>query len=168
MFDFNPYGLLIIICIYLIYTFFRPNIYDQLLNGFYEADTSFCEEADLDMFCLYLSNDVSRSGDRSCYILATKEDDIIINEPTMARITQQWAWKNWSSDPTKPRYFNVKFGIDFEGIFPEEQCIRFYPDVGKIVLYHGDTITAVLYKNGINSELKNIKDDQHNEKDYDV
>jgi hypothetical protein len=91
-------------------------------------------------------------------MLYTREGEIIINEPTTAHITSQLTWSNLSSNPAKPKYFNVKFDIDDSDIFPNKQSIRFYPDIGKIVLYVGDTITAVLYKNGANSEIKHIDD----------
>jgi len=170
MIEFNSHAIIIVICIYLIYIWLKPSIYDQLLNGFYEADPDFCEEAGLDMFCLYLNNDVNILGARSCYILASKDDEIIINEPTTAHITSQWTW-SWFSDPTKPKYFNVKFDFDIDSdIFPNEQCIRFYPDIGKLVLYTDDTITAVLYKNGAYSELKHCsdKDDTSNDTSNDT
>jgi hypothetical protein len=158
MIEFNSNAILIVICIYLLYTYTTLSIYDQLLNGFYEADPGFCFESGLDMFYLYLNNDVSMLGARSCYILASREGEIIINEPTTAHITSQLTWSNLSSNPAKPKYFNVKFDIDDSDIFPNKQSIRFYPDIGKIVLYVGDTITAVLYKNGANSEIKHIDD----------
>src|SRR6185369_706032 len=151
MIEFNSNAILIVICIYLLYLSFKPSIYDQLLNGFYEADPDFCDEAGIDMFYLYLNNDATIWGDRSCYILASIDDEIIINEPTTAHITSQLTWSNFSSNLTTPKYFNVKFDIDDSDIFPSEQKIRFYPSIGKIVLYTGDTITAVLYKNGANS-----------------
>jgi hypothetical protein len=69
MIEFNSNAILIVICIYLLYTYTTLSIYDQLLNGFYEADPGFCFESGLDMFYLYLNNDVSMLGARSCYIL---------------------------------------------------------------------------------------------------
>jgi hypothetical protein len=158
MIEFNPNAILIIICIFLLYTYITFSVYDQLLNGFYEADPGFCEEAGLDAFYLYINSDTNIWGARSCYILASKDDEIIINEPTTAHITSQCILSNFSSSLTKPRYYNIKFdSFDNESdIFPCEQNIRFYPNTGKMVLYTGDTITAVLYKSGVSSELEHI------------
>lgn len=144
---------LLLICIIYITS---TNIYDKLLNGFYEADSSFCEESGIDMFCIYFDGDISSNGSRACYILAKKDDEIIINEPTVAKITSQWGN---DSDPTSVKYFNVLFediGEEIEEVFPKKQVIRFYPNLGKIVLFDENVITACLYKNGINSELKTL------------
>ena len=35
-----------------------------------------------------------------------------------------------------------------------KQTLKFYPMLGKIVMYNEDIVTAVLYKSGINTEIK--------------
>jgi hypothetical protein len=37
--------------------------------------------------------------------------------------------------------------------------MKFYPNIGKIVIYYDNTVTAVLYKNSINTELKFMMED---------
>lgn len=136
----------------------QSKLYDKLINGFYEADTSFCEESGIDTFYLYLDNDINLLGERSCYILASKDNEIIINEPIVAKLKQQWSF--WSD--VNIRYFDVEFkdlSDDVIDIFPTIQTIRFYPVIGKMVIYSKDTVTAVLYKSGINTELKFVMDD---------
>ena len=158
--------ILFILIIIIFYLVTRLNVFNKLINGFYEADISFCEESGVDAFCIYFDEDVSFSGSRACYILVKKNDNIIINEPTTAKLTLKWTeLSNWSSDTTV-KYFNVEFddiSDDIDEVFPRNQTIRFYPNFGKIVLFKDDIITACLYKNGINSELKSLKNEIENE-----
>ncbi len=152
--------LILIIIIWIIHIHYQSHILHNLLSGFWEADSSFCEESDLSMFCLYLDEDYSIFGSRACYILATQDDAIILNEPTIARISLEWLRPdNMNLYINSPKYFNISFqDINEEaiGVFPKIQTIRFYPSCCKMVLYHDDVITAVLYKNPVNSELKSI------------
>lgn len=144
-------------------------IYDQMINGFYDADSSFCEESGIDMFSLFLDNDVYGS---TGYILMTKNGDFILNDPVTIKLyMHQLNWNNWTLDPTKEKVFTIEFtGIDedLEDIFPKKQLLKFYPILGKIVMYNKDTITAVMYKSGINSEIKNTINSIESINDIDV
>lgn len=129
-----------------------------LLSGFWEADSSFCKESGLDLLCIYFDEEYDISGSRPCYVLASQNDATVLNEPTVATISMQWfRLNNYSSGLKNPKYFNVTFkNISDESIdvFPRHQQMRFYPVCGKIVLFYDTTITAVLYKNPLNTELK--------------
>lgn len=124
----------------------------QSLSGFWEADSSFCEEADLDMFCIYFDG---TTKEKACYILASSKDKMILNEATTAKFSKKLAW---STDWSKPQYFTVTFGkIDrSDDIFPEVQDLCYFPNCNKLVFKYQDTITAVLYKNPVNTELEQI------------
>ena len=152
---------IIIIIILLIYIFFgntSGKIYNKLLHGFYEADESFCEESGIDTFCIYIDDKKNDDSVFPCYILMKSDDTLIINEPTTVKISQNWSW---FADP------NIIYDIEFDNseetsaIFPNQQKLRFYPNIGKIVLYNEDTVYGVLYKNGSTTELKHIQEEEN-------
>lgn len=151
---------IIIIIILIVYIFGCTPKYNKLLPGFYEADISFCEESSIDTFCIYIDDKKNDDGVFPCYILMKSDDTLIINEPTTVKISQNWSWGSF--DPTNPIYFDVEFDNSEETaeIFPNQQKLRFYPNIGKIVLYNDDTVYGVLYKNGATTELKHIQDDE--------
>lgn len=169
------YGVLVIIIIIVIYKsitigFNHVTIYDKLLNGFYESDSTFCEEAGVDMFCLYIDDDVDSKGDRAMYILMSSGESLIINEPTIGKITPRFA-DRLCSNPDEPRIYTIEFkelSDECADVFPEKQTLRFYPIIGKIVMYtDDDVITGVFYKNCVQTELKSILKDQNDDNDDD-
>ena len=130
----------------------------MMLGGFWEADDSFCEEAGLDSFTICFDKD-HVGGYRGCYILAVQDNEPVLNIPAKARVREHiWCRKNWcKSLDDEPRYYSIRFdGITEEDAetFPKQQDMRYYPVTGKLVLYTKNTITAVLYKNPINTELQ--------------
>ncbi len=156
----NFYGFIVALILVTIIYFQQSIACYTLLSGFWEADTSFCEESGLDLFCIYFSDDYNKFGSRPCYILASQNDSLVLNEPTVATISMQWLRRsNYKLLSNSPIYFNITFKhIDEEcvDVFPKHQQMRFYPVCGKIVLFYNSTITAVLYKNPLNTELKTI------------
>lgn len=162
--------LIVILILIIIYTNLNQSkIYDKLIGGFYEADASFCAESEIDTFCMYLDDDIDSHGTRACYLLMKSGDNLIINEPATAKITQRFSWSNDSSIQI-PKNFDIEFSdisdeiLDF---FPYKQKMKFYPKIGKIVLYLDDTVYATFYKNGINSELKSVDVDDDIEDEND-
>jgi len=154
----NFYIIIIILLTYLLFENTSGKIFKKLLHGFYEADSSFCEESSIDTFCIYIDDKINSDGVFPCYILMKSDDVIIINEPTTIKISQNWSWG--SSDPSNPIYYDIEFDNSEETaeIFPNHQKLRFYPNIGKIVLYNEDTVYGVLYKNGSTTELKHIQE----------
>lgn len=140
---------------------YQSYVIKKSLGGFWEADASFCEESDLDMFCIYFDKTTDFSNNRACYVLAKRGDDIVLNEPTTANITLNWAaLNNWSSDLEAPKFLTITFkeiSDECADEFPPKQYMRYYPICNKIVMYYGDTITAVLYKNAVNTELNELQ-----------
>jgi hypothetical protein len=138
--------------------FLYINQISNLLDGFWEADKDFCNECDLDMFCVYFGNK-DFWGKRGGYVFASKQNNIKLNEPVTMTITPEYL--------VSPLITGVKtYDVIFKGIsedvvevFPARQKIKLYPACGKLILYYKNTITAVLYKNCANSEIKNISQD---------
>lgn len=164
----NIYIVVIIILIMvIIYTNLNQiKIYDKLIGGFYEADASFCIESGIESFCMFLDDKAIDCNSRACYLLMKSGDSLLINEPTTAKLTQHWSW---ASHPSKPQHFTIEFADisdEVNEFFPNIQNVKFYPTIGKLVLYVDDTVYATLYKNGFNSEVKDLDDDD-DEDDYD-
>lgn len=150
----NFFAIIIFILIVIIsYTYYiRANIFNQLVNGFYEADGSFCEESGLETFFIYIDSDVLSNGERGCYILAKRGDEIIINEPCTIKLSL----KSTALDITA-KYFTAEFkdlSDECAEVFPVSQKLQFYPGTGKIMLYADNVVTFAGYKNGINTETR--------------
>ncbi len=139
-------GIIVIVILFLVY---RSSVYHSLITGLWEADGEFCEEAGISYFYMLLGG-ADMFGERTCYILSGQEDAVLINKPTRVNISFDWTSGIISDQHFSAFFYDVK---DLKGVFPEYQNIRFYPECGKMVLYYGDTITAVLYKNCSSSEL---------------
>ncbi len=157
------YILITIACIWLMHIYYESHIIHNLLGGFWEADSSFCKESGLDMFCLYMDGNYNIFGTRGCYILATRDGEVIINTSSIATMTFNWfSAENIYLGFDGAKYLDIHFeelDEDIVEVFPKYQKIRFYPICNKIVLYKDDTITAVLYKNPVNTELKKVLDE---------
>lgn len=155
------YGLVVVVVLILVWIMhlnYQSNVLHTLLSGFWEADSNFCNESGLDTFCFYLDEDYNTVGQRACYVLAMRDNAIVLNEPTVARISLQYMRaNNWKTSLSSPKYLNIEFKNiqeENESVFPKKQEMRFYPICNKIVLFYDDVITAVLYKNPVNTELK--------------
>jgi hypothetical protein len=157
--DLHFFITVVILLVIIAYMYFaQANIFDHLVNGFYEADASFCAEAGLETFCIYIDNDI-KGGERACYILGKKDGEIIINEPCTIKL----ALKNGSMCDTSPKYFTCEFkdlSEECMEIFPLKQNLQYYPISGKIILHDDETVTYVGYKNGMNTEMKSVINDK--------
>ena len=160
-------GYIVIITLLLfIIIFYQINNTHNLLSGFWEADSDFCEESGLDIFCIQISDQVDWNGKRACYLLAHQGDDFIMNDPISVQFKlSPIKSNNWSLDVTGVKHFDVNFSDIEYTSFPNRQKARFYPLCNKLVLYDGDTITAVLYKNSSYTESKFINDQEQKELD---
>ncbi|MGL5935629.1 MAG: hypothetical protein ACRCZI_08390 [Cetobacterium sp.] len=149
--------IVVIILVMFIHITNKNSIYDDLISGFYNGDYDFCDESGIEVFCLYIGDDMDNKGRRSGYILMQSEEDLLINEPVSIKLCRHWCF---TSDVKNPKYYDVEFSdLDEDNdFFPSKQSLRFYPNTGKIVLYSKDTIFGVLYKSGFESEAKMIDD----------
>ena len=145
------------------YSYIQSNDLQDLLSGFWESSPEFCNEVNLDKFCIFMNENYDSYGKRGCYVLAQKDNEFLINEPCVVQIIES---PGNEYTLQKPKYFTVMF-LDMEDqnneIFPPDQTMRFYPICNKIVLYSGDTITAVMYKNPHRTELNYIKHEKDSE-----
>lgn len=152
--------IIIILVILLIFTQSSKNsIYDKLISGFYTGDSEFCEESEIDLFCLYIDDDLDINGNCAGYILMKSGDQLLLNEPTMIKLRRQWQWIN-----NKEIYYDIEF-VDLEenDFFPKYQTLKFCPISGKIVLFSDDIVYGVFYKSGENSEIKAVMEEKIDE-----
>lgn len=119
-------------------------MYNNLLSGFWKADSDFLNEAELSSFVIYFAPP-NWKGDRACYILAEKNDELVINEPCSVKLSESWEIGNWSTELNTKAY-TVTFGDLETNDFPKKQNMIFNPNSGKIVLSKADTIYGVFFK----------------------
>jgi hypothetical protein len=141
---------IVIVCITLFLTVHRnfDNI-EYMIPGFYVAPHEFCVGAGLDAFLMYIGEKQLVGKTRKGYILATQGDKMIINSPIEFCISWDWlSWNNWliMLRHSSPIDGVIKFKDEIKGI-PQKMTVLAYPTYGKIVLSHGDTIYATLYRN---------------------
>lgn len=153
-------GIVIVVFLVFIYISYTINIRNQELcnfNGFYTSSPKFNQEAELDTFTLYINSTSMYDTDPNCYIFVQTDDEVIINHKVKMEIESGFmSWVpfkrdmieteikfNWL-DETRPVFFN------------SNQTLTYYPEFDKIVLSSGDMVTAVLYKNNIMSDLKEV------------
>jgi hypothetical protein len=152
------YGIIIIlffsILIYICIVRQTTYMVKQLLDGFYVADSIFCEESNLDMLCLYLDN-----GDGYIFIKGNS-GDIILNTPIKYKLIRQ-------THITAQLNSGYIYTIIFEGLtdnnselefFPKKQILEFIPTTQRIKLYDDatDTIYGILYKNNSATDMKEL------------
>jgi hypothetical protein len=153
-----PIIFVIIIVIIWINTLYNNfNTANNILTGFWEADSSFLSDSGLESLSIYFG-EKKRDGSRSGYVLIKKDCDMLVNDPTKINITEKWKSSCDYKSVNNNAYKNLD--IEFKNInnpnFPSIQSMKFYPTVGKIILYKKDIIYAVLYKNSVLSELSII------------
>jgi hypothetical protein len=124
---------------------------DNLLSGFWKADADFLEDADLSSFVLYFASPDWR-GSRACYILAEKGTELVINEPCSVKLSETWAFGNWSTGLNTKSYTILFSDLETDD-FPKKQNMVFNPNSGKIVLSKADTIYGVFFKDAYLTDM---------------
>jgi hypothetical protein len=109
------------------------------------APDAFLQEAGLDSLLLYI-------GPRGSYILATRDDGVLMNDAIDVHTSLQWATCNLSSGIDKRTYAARFEGINYD-FFPSDQDMSLYPCAGKLVLAKKGVVYAVLYRNSELSDL---------------
>lgn len=133
------------------------NTSENLIYGFWQAHPAFCDEANIDMFCIYLE-----PGSRNmCWILIVSKNDIITNHFTTYSISSKW-WSvsNWSSNINTPKDFEITFKElpnNMKHEFPLIQNIKFYMSNNKLILSKGKRVYFVGYKDSKISDLIDIE-----------
>lgn len=124
------WGIIIVVILIVVYL----GLSNHPGNGFWVAPQDFLDEAGLDSLILFLGKDGS-------YIFAMREDEVMMNDV----VDVNFSWFGSS----------VRFnGISYD-FFPSVQSTKITP--GKLVLYKGDTVYAVLYHNAELSDLDPTK-----------
>ena len=122
---------------------------DTLLKGFWRADAEFCTQAELEMFVLYLGDNVSYLRHRrNGYLLAANEYGIILNNPIelslsgninlvpgIAKVKNYDGFIDWQESPPED-----------ENAFPDEFQVAYYPQCGKLVLHKDNEVLVSLWK----------------------
>lgn len=133
------------------------NTSKQLICGFWQAHPMFCDEAGVDMFCIYLE-----PGSRNiCWILMIAGNDIIANHFTTYSIKSNWlSINNWASDISDPKYFEITFKElpnNMKKEFPLIQDIKFYIHMNKLILSKNKKVYFVGYKDSKISDLIDVE-----------
>jgi hypothetical protein len=115
------------------------------LCGFWKADNSFCEDADLELMILYFGDD-DILNKRGGYIMIKNSEGFLINNPVefnLPLITNPFADKvecdlqiDWLGESDYP-------------FFPQSQKMIYYPKKGKIILKDKNQIYAILFKDNV-------------------
>ena len=96
-----------------------------------------------------------------CWILITRDNQILTNHFTTYSINTKWTKSdNWSGDVTKPRYFEITFkelpeNMKYE--FPKKHELQIYLDTGKLMMIRKKKVYFVGYKDSRISDLINVE-----------
>lgn len=139
----------IIIFMLVLMTFMSRATEDSYLKGFWRADADFCDRAELEMFVLYLGDNVGYVKHcRNGYILAANQQGIILNNPIKITLSG-----NINIMPGIAKRKNYNANIDWmesapddPDTFPSEFQATYYPKYSKLVLYQGNEVLASLWK----------------------
>jgi hypothetical protein len=146
----------IIIFMIVIMIFMSRSAEDKLLKGFWRADADFCDRAELEMFVLYLGDDIGYIKHcRNGYLLAANKGGFILNNPIKLTLSG-----NVNILPGMAKTKNYNASIDWlesepedPNAFPSEFQAAYYPAYGKLVLYQDDEVLASLWKDSQMSAL---------------
>jgi len=159
-------GLIILIVVSLILIFcLVPD--SDFEAGFWQADDSFCREAELDSFYLLIGekNTGERaSGERASYLLIQKDGLMLKNEPVNITMCRDWCIKRFAPMTLRSTIEgNISISAvknadddgdddDDDDFVPKNMRFILHPMLGKLVLHRDDVVFAVLYKSSIASE----------------
>jgi hypothetical protein len=146
---FNLQNCIFIVVIIIVITLCSRKTEENLLKGFWCADGEFCEKAELEMFILYIGDNVSLfNSNKECYLLAANEQGVILNNA---------CYFNFSGININPIVNNSKeYNINVtwknttpedENAFPKKCQLIYYPYLGKIVIKKNKEVIAILWKN---------------------
>ena len=161
-------SIIIILILFIIYKYlifnFITNLSEKLICGFWQAHPLFCEESELDMFCIYLE-----PGKRKlCWILMVSNDNIISNHFTNYKIKKKFKKSNnWNDNIKLEKEFEIEIKElpdNLKDEFPLTQDIKLYIHNNKITLSKGKKIYFVGYKDSKISDLIDIDIKEKNNK----
>lgn len=129
----------------------------SVLPGFYAADTDFCDKADLKGMYFYIGKPKSLfTSEYPCYIVIHAIQGVVVNQSTMATITERWdTLSNWIPHvgPSNRKDYTVMLTDLKDDSIPSRLDMRYDPTSGSIRLIDGEKLYARLYKDNHVSEL---------------
>lgn len=142
------YVLILIASIFLL--MYHQSVMSSSIAGFWEADAEFLQSAGIDSMILYIAPFESCLSSRTgSYLLMMVNKEVVVNHPSSICISSQWQSK--LSFGLSPKYYSVTFEEAPENI-PQTLTMKIDPRICKMVLRDNDTIYAILYRNGYQSE----------------
>ena len=128
---------------------------DDLLKGFWLAPPEFCHEAGVDKFMLYLSDNMSYTGNRrKGHMLMFGDGQLLIDSQITINLGTYVTFK-----PSIVHDKKYKAHIDWDDTehdeedFPSDINVVYYPRHGKLVFYEDDTVYAIFYKDAVLSSM---------------
>ena len=110
------------------------------IDGFWVISSQFCEDAEIDNFVL-LIKEVDLFGDAAAYVLLSRDNEILVNEPCSVRIRRN--------------FFSRKYKITFKDLevdgFPLVQTMEIQGD--RMRLFDGETLYGEFFKDTENTYL---------------
>jgi len=146
MLNYIAISISVIIILFIILICHTRRIETNLLTGFWKADEDFCQEAELELFLVYIGEPSLIFNKRKGYILVKNAEGLIINNPVEFSLSG-----GLSANPSMAHERCYTLYIDWLGedgyyFFPSEQQLYYYPQHGKLVMSADDNATAVLFK----------------------
>jgi hypothetical protein len=135
------------------------------LQGFWQTNASFNEEAGLYMFTIYIGKKMGCNYPAYLFMISgDDEQTVLINEPTTLNLRESMRSMLGFHDY---REFTLNFNDtpELEELLPKTLQLRFYPQTGKIMMVDDKKIYAVLFKNSILSEMERIKEGDNEKND---
>lgn len=138
-----------IIIIYLLCLSYKFYLYNSYLTGIWNADNEFCIKSDIsDMLCYF------NTDDKKVNLIINKDTEIIENTEFNMDHEIKLSLNNFNINNN-----NIEYNVELVAAKGDTMLnhnnytlVVSIPN-SKMVLYHGDTIYAILYKDVINSNL---------------
>jgi hypothetical protein len=134
---------------------------DCMLKGFWRAGSAFLRRTELKLLLMCLGDDESNwwqlhSSTRSGYILMVNDNGILINTPVKLHLS---SGKSLNPTLTDERDYNVEIEWSVGGpyeFFPNQQSMKYYPELGKLVFYLNDKVYAEFYRDNETTDVNNM------------
>jgi hypothetical protein len=120
------------------------------MAGFWEADAEFLKSAGIDSMILYIAPfDFFLKSQTGSYLLMMVNNEVVVNHPTTVSICTHM--QSMLSFGLSPRMYTMTFEEAPENI-PKTLTMKLDPRICKMVLKDTETIYAILYRNGCQTE----------------
>lgn len=143
------YAIGAIIVFFIIVIYYMNRSYENSsIKGFWIADADFCEDAELQMFVLYIGNSISAfKNKRNGYLLVANKDGFILNNKIELNLSRSINLSNNAEYNLDIDWLdNCPNEEDGDEVFPNRCEMIYYVAHGKIVLYKDNKILASLWK----------------------